>query len=213
MSGNNKTILRVDASMRKAQSVSRLLADEMVVALGGKLRGVDVINRDLSYGIGLVNDAWIDSDRTLEERRTQDQRVILAQSDALVSELQTADDIVLAVPIYNFSVPAAFKAWIDLVCRTDITYATENNEARGLLIGKRAFVVMTSSGTLGGTAIDSSSGYVKHILSFLGITNTTFVDATGLSENRRKVIADASKKIAKIGEIASGAQRNLSAAE
>jgi FMN-dependent NADH-azoreductase len=82
-----------------------------------------------------------------------------------------------------------------------------------MLTDKRAFVVITSGGTLGGSEIDYTSGYVKHILSFIGITDVTFVDATGLSKNRRKVIADASKEIAKIGDAASNAQRNLSAAE
>lgn len=185
----------------------------MVAALGGQSPDVEVVNRDLTCGVGLVNDAWIDSDRTPEEMRTQDQRVILAQSDALVSELQAADDIVIAVPIYNFSVPAAFKAWIDLVCRTNITFVYENDKPRGMLNDKRAFVVITSYGTLGGSEIDYTSGYVKHILSFIGITDVTFVDATGLSQNRRQVIADASKEIAKIGDAASNAQRNLSAAE
>ena len=213
MSRNSKTILRVDASMRRSNSVSRRLGDEMVAALGGQLREVEVINRDLTYGVGFVNDAWITSDKTLEERRTQDQRVILAQSDALVAELQTADDIVLGVPIYNFSVPAAFKAWIDLVCRTNITYTYTNEEARGLLLDKRAFVVITSGGTLGGSTIDYSTGYIKHILSFIGITDITFVDATGLSKDRRSVIANASKKITEIAQIVGGAQRNLSAAE
>ncbi len=213
MSRTPKTILRVDASMRKTQSVSRRLANEMVAALGGRSPDVEVINRDLSCGVGLVNDAWINSDRTPEEMRTQDQRVILAQSDALVSELQAADDIVIAVPIYNFSVPAAFKAWIDLVCRTNITFVYENDKPRGMLAGKRAFVVITSDGTYGGSEIDFTSGYVKHILSFIGITDVTFVDVTGLSKNRRKVIADASEEIAKIGDAASTAQRNLSAAE
>jgi FMN-dependent NADH-azoreductase len=199
--------------MRKTKSVSRRLADEMVAALGGRSPDVEVVNRDLTCGVGLVNDAWIDSDRTPEEMRTQDQRVILAQSDALVSELQAADDIVIAVPIYNFSVPAAFKAWIDLVCRTNITFVYENDKPRGMLTDKRAFVVITSGGTLGGSEIDYTSGYVKHILSFIGITDVTIVDATGLSKNRREVIADASKEIAKIGDAASNAQRNLSAAE
>jgi FMN-dependent NADH-azoreductase len=74
-------------------------------------------------------------------------------------------------------------------------------------------VVITSGGTLGRSEIDYSSGYVEHILSFIGITDVTFVDVTGLSKNRRKVIADASKTIAKIGEGASTNLRNLSAAE
>ena len=213
MSRVPKTILRVDASMRKTKSVSRQLADEMVATLGGCSHDIEVVNRDLSCGIGLVNDAWIDSDRTPEEMRTQDQRVILAQSDALVAELQAADDIVIAVPIYNFSVPAAFKAWVDLICRTNVTYVLENDKPRGILANKRAFVVITASGTLGGSEIDYTSGYVKHILSFIGIRDVTFVDATGLSKNRSSVIANASQEITKIGDVASNTQRNLSAAE
>ncbi|MEL0076538.1 MAG: NAD(P)H-dependent oxidoreductase, partial [Alphaproteobacteria bacterium] len=131
MSGPTKNILRIDASMRKSKSVSRRLADDLIISLGGQTQDVEVVNRDLTCGIGLVNDAWINSDRTPEERRTQEQRVLLAQSDALVDELLAADDIVIAVPIYNFSVPAAFKAWIDLVCRTGTTFVYENDEPRG----------------------------------------------------------------------------------
>ena len=82
-----------------------------------------------------------------------------------------------------------------------------------MLAGKRAFEVITSDGTHGGGEIDFTSGYVKHILSFIGITDVTFVEATGLSKNRREVIADASEEIAKIGDAASNAQRNLSAAD
>ena len=213
MSGTPKTILRVDSSMRKGESVCRQLADELISVLGGLSQDVEVINRDLAYGVGLVNDAWIESDRTAEERRTQDQRVILAQSDALVSELQAADDIVIAVPVYNFSVPAAFKAWIDLVCRTNTTFTYENGNPQGLLMNKRAFVVITSGGTLGDREIHYSSGYVKHILSFIGIKDVSFIDATGLSRNRSKVISEATKQIAKISGTVGNAERNLSAAE
>ena len=71
MSRTPKTILRVDASMRKTKSVSRRLADEMVAALGSRSPDVEVVNRDLTCGVGLVNDAWIDSDRTPEEMRTR----------------------------------------------------------------------------------------------------------------------------------------------
>lgn len=57
-----------------------------------------------------MNAAWIEAERASEENRTPDQRALLAQSDALVAELQATDDIVIATPIYNFSVPAALKA-------------------------------------------------------------------------------------------------------
>lgn len=213
MSVTNRTILRVDASMRRQKSVSRMLADEMVSSLGARKPGINVITRDLASGVGIVNAAWIDAERTSEENRTPDQRALLTQSDALVAELQAADDLVIATPIYNFSVPAALKAWIDLICREKITFIYENDRARGLLANKRATVIITSGGTIADTDVDYASNYIQHILKFIGILDVSVIDVTGLAKNRREVINNARKEIARVSERSIGAQRNLSVAE
>ena len=213
MSVNNKTILRIDASMRRQKSVSRMLADEMVAALGARMPGTSIINRDLAAGIGIVNAAWIEAERTSEENRTPDQRALLAQSDALVAELHAADDIVIATPIYNFSVPAALKAWIDLICRDKITFSYENDVPRGLLSNKQATVIITSGGTVSGNEIDYATGYIRHILEFIGVRDVTIIDVTGLSKNRQGVIADARTAINTASAKRLSGQRNLSVAE
>jgi FMN-dependent NADH-azoreductase len=199
--------------MRRQKSVSRMLADEIVAALGARKSSVNVINRDLAAGIGIVNAAWIEAERTSEENRTSDQRALLTQSDALVAELQAADDIVIATPIYNFSVPAALKAWIDLICRDKITFVYENDSSRGLLSNKRATVIVTSGGTLAGNDIDFTTSYIRHILSFIGVDDVTMIDVTGLSKNRRKVITDARREISSVSERQLADARNLSVAE
>jgi FMN-dependent NADH-azoreductase len=213
MSVNNKTILRIDASMRRQKSVSRMLADEMVAALGARKPSTSIINRDLAAGIGIVNAAWIEAERTSEENRTPDQRALLAQSDALVAELHAADDIVIATPIYNFSVPAALKAWIDLICRDKITFSYENDVPRGLLSNKQATVIITSGGTVSGNEIDYATGYIRHILEFIGVRDVTIIDVTGLSKNRQGVIADARTAINTASAKRLSGQRNLSVAE
>ena len=199
--------------MRRQKSVSRMLADEMVAALGARKSSVNVINRDLAAGIGIVNAAWIEAERTSEENRTPDQRALLTQSDALVAELQAADDIVIATPIYNFSVPAALKAWIDLICRDKITFVYENDSPRGLLSNKRATVIVTSGGTLAGKDIDFTTSYIRHILGFIGVDDVTMIDVTGLSKNRSRVIADARKQISVVSARQLADARNLSVAE
>ena len=199
--------------MRRQKSVSRMLADEMVAALGARKLGTSVTNRDLAAGIGIVNAAWIEAERTSEENRTQDQSALLSQSDALVAELQSADDIVIATPIYNFSVPAALKAWIDLICRDKITFTYENDVPRGLLSNKQATVIITSGGTIAGNEIDYATGYIRHILDFIGIRDVTIIDVTGLSKNRQGVIADARKAINTASAKRLSGQRNLSVAE
>ena len=199
--------------MRRQKSVSRMLADEMVAALGARKSSINVINRDLAAGIGIVNAAWIEAERTSEENRTSDQRALLTQSDALVAELQAADDIVIATPIYNFSVPAALKAWIDLICRDKITFVYENDSPRGLLSNKRATVIVTSGGTLAGKDIDFTTSYIQHILGFIGVNDVTIIDVTGLSKNRSRVIADARKEISSVSARQLADVRNLSVAE
>ena len=199
--------------MRRQKSVSRMLADEMVAALGARKSSINVINRDLAAGIGIVNAAWIEAERTSEENRTSDQRALLTQSDALVAELQAADDIVIATPMYNFSVPAALKAWIDLICRDKITFVYENDSPRGLLSNKRATVIVTSGGTLAGKDIDFTTSYIQHILGFIGVNDVTIIDVTGLSKNRSRVIADARKEISSVSARQLADVRNLSVAE
>ena len=199
--------------MRRQKSVSRMLADEMVAALGARKSSINVINRDLAAGIGIVNAAWIEAERTSEENRTSDQRALLTQSDALVAELQAADDIVIATPIYNFSVPAALKAWIDLICRDKITFVYENDSPRGLLSNKRATVIVTSGGTLAGKDIDFTTSYIQHILGFIGVNDVTIIDVTGLAKNRSRVIADARKEISSVSARQLADARNLSVAE
>lgn len=213
MSGSNRTILRIDASMRRQKSVSRMLADEMVAALGARKSSINVINRDLAAGIGIVNAAWIEAERTSEENRTSDQRALLTQSDALVAELQAADDIVIATPIYNFSVPAALKAWIDLICRDKVTFKYENDVSRGLLFNKQATVIITSGGTVAGNDIDFATGYIRHILEFIGVNDVTIIDVSGLSKNRAQVIEHARNQIADASAKRLSGQRNLSVAE
>ena len=213
MSGSNRTILRIDASMRQQKSVSRMLADEMVAALGARRQGVTVTSRDLAAGIGIVNSAWIEAEYTSEENRTPDQRALLAQSDALVAELQAADDIVIATPMYNFSVPAALKAWIDLICRDKVTFTYENDVSRGLLFNKQATVIITSGGTVAGNDNDFATGYIRHILEFIGVNDVTIIDVSGLSKNRAQVIEHARNQIADASAKRLSGQRNLSVAE
>jgi FMN-dependent NADH-azoreductase len=69
-----------------------------------------------------VDEAWVGANFTAPEDRTEAQRDALASSEALVEELEAADHIVIGAPIYNFSVPAALKAWIDQVARARRTF-------------------------------------------------------------------------------------------
>ncbi|RKP45232.1 FMN-dependent NADH-azoreductase [Trinickia fusca] len=69
-----------------------------------------------------VSAEWIHAAFTPPARRESWMRDVLAESDALVDELVAADVIVAGVPMYNFGVPAQFKAYIDNVVRVGRTF-------------------------------------------------------------------------------------------
>ena len=80
-------------------------------------------------------------------KRTPEQIAALELSDSLIAELRAADEIVIALPVYNFGVPAALKAWFDLVLRARVTFRYGPDGPVGLLEGKRATVLVASGGT------------------------------------------------------------------
>lgn len=169
-------VLRIDASGRTFGSVSRALADRTVDALQAETE-IALNRRELANGVPIIDADWIAARGVAGEDRTPDQNRILELSDALIGELRAADLLLIALPIYNFTVPASFKAWIDLVCRARETFRYTENGPIGLLAGKRALVLFVSGGTAYGSEIDFASGYVRHILGFIGITDVEFIAA------------------------------------
>ncbi|MFT7373912.1 MAG: FMN-dependent NADH-azoreductase [Oleiphilaceae bacterium] len=183
-------ILRIDASMRKNGSYSRTLSTKLIAQLKGQTSS-NVKERDLADGIPIINEAWIEANFTDVAERTAEQRSVLSFSDALISELTDTDTLVIGLPIYNFNVPAAFKAWIDQVARAKVTFRYGDNGPEGLLENKKAYVIISSGGTQLGSEVDFVSDYIHHVLGFIGIKDVTIIDSSGIGRNEEKVIADA----------------------
>ncbi len=189
-------ILRVDSSMRTEGSVSRNLADKLIERLSDS--NTQITERDLANGIELINENWIGSNFTDPADRSDEQKTSLATSDELVNELRAADTVVITAPVYNFHVPAALKAWIDMVARARETFRYTEEGPVGLLTGKKVYVVMTSGGTVLGAENDFVSGWLKYILAFMGMTDVTFIDSSGLMLDETK----AEKAEAEIADVA-----------
>lgn len=180
-SRNALKVLRIDSSARRDGSVSRRLADDLIEQLELSEGPLDLRVRDLAVEPPpFVGPAWVDANFTPPEGRSAEQRAALAGSDALVAELKDADVLVIGVPIYNFGIPAALKAWVDQVARARVTFRYTEKGPEGLLGGKRAYLVVASGGTAVGSAIDFATGYLRHVLGFLGIDTVEIVAADRL---------------------------------
>jgi FMN-dependent NADH-azoreductase len=184
-------ILRIDASIKGENSVSRKLTTRIVNRLLAGNKGARVTERDLSGGVPQIDGSWIGAVFTPAGDRNAEQAAIAAYSDALLDEVRAADILVIGMPVYNFGVPAQLKSWIDHLARKGETFRYTEAGPEGLLKGKRAIVAMSSDGTRIGSEIDFASGYVRHMLGFFGITDVEFVAADAILYAPETKVADA----------------------
>ena len=170
-------ILRVESSIKGEASVSRKLTDRIVARLTAADPDATVTLRDLSTGVPHIDGDWIGAVYTPAEARSPEQAERAAYSNTLLAEVRAADTLVIALPVYNFGVPAPLKGWIDHLARKGETFQYTEAGPEGLLKGKRAIVALSSDGTRIGSEIDFASGYIRHMLGFFGITDVDFIAA------------------------------------
>ncbi|HEY3645941.1 MAG TPA: NAD(P)H-dependent oxidoreductase, partial [Gammaproteobacteria bacterium] len=107
------------------------------------------------------------------------QHMELGLSDKLISELKEADVILIGSPMYNFTISAPLKGWIDMVVRTGETVDFSQRPPLGLLHGKKVIVITSRGGSYApGTltaALDFQEPYLRHILSLMGLRDITFI--------------------------------------
>lgn len=192
-----KNILRIDASMRKTGSHSRKLTDKLINQIRKSSEG-EIAIRDLADGVPIVDERWIGANFTDASKRSNEQNSRLLESDILVNELENADIIVIGLPIYNFGVPAAFKAWIDQIARVKRTFQYTENGPVGLLKDKKAYIIVASGGTKLDSALDFISGYLKHIFGFIGIEDLTIIDSSGLGRGEDEVLSRSREMIEQV---------------
>ena len=177
------TLLNIQSSPRGTSSLSRILSKDFVTEWQSTHDNGSVVLRDLAETqLPFVGVPWIGGVFVPPESRSTEQREALRISDGLIAELFAADHILIGTPMYNFTVPANLKAWIDLIVRPRVTHSGPP-ERKGLVTGKRCTILIASGGVydegLPAAASDYESGYLKRILAFIGITDVEVVMAGG----------------------------------
>lgn len=194
--GKALRLLRINSSARFEDSSSRALTDDVIGALEARYGEIEVTERDLAGGIRFVDENWVGANATATETRSDGQRETLAYSDELVAELQAADAIVIGVPVYNFSIPATLKAWIDMVARAGLTFRYTKDGPQGLLKDKKVYLAIASGGVPVDSPADFATPYLRHILKFIGISDVEVFAADQINRRGEEAIEDARLKIA-----------------
>jgi len=204
MLGEATRILEISSSGRRNDSATRTLSAELIAALEDGAGSQTVVHRDLSLGIPFVDEQWIEANFTPDELRTPAHLDTLAYSDELVAELQNADVLVIGAPVYNFSVPAPLKAWIDMIARARLTFRYTENGPVGLLEDKKAYLVVASGGVPVGSPVDFATPYLRHALSFVGITDVDVIAADKLNSEAEESMRRARESIAAVTRLSAG---------
>lgn len=161
------TLLHLDSSALGDASITRQLTAAAVAAL--RTPTTQVLHRDL--GVQPLPH-WSPAEAGS------------ALSAEVLAEFQAADVLVLGVPMYNFGVPSAFKAWIDHIAVAGQTFRYTAAGPEGLAGGKRVILVSARGGRYAELpALDFQEAYVRQVLGFLGIgaEAITVVRAEGLA--------------------------------
>lgn len=181
-----KNVLVVQSSPRGESSVSRKLTAQLLAQLN-RNGGIQVVQRDLSaHPLPHLQQAQLEGFFTPPDKRTLEQQEAILDSEMAVRELKDADILVISAPVWNFGIPSVLKAWIDHVVRAGHTFSYGPDGPKGLLKGKRVFVVTASGSVLSGGAFDFQEPYLRGVLGFMGLHDVTFIRAEGLSDPQFK---------------------------
>ena len=189
-------VLVLKSSILGGYSQSGQLVEHLVGQWQDK--GADITVRDLAAEPLPVLDGEIASGLRGGDDLSARQLEMLALSDTLINELKSHDTIVIAAPMYNFSIPTQLKNWIDLIARAGVTFTYTENGPKGLIEGKRVVVITTRGGMHKDGATDHVVPYLKTVLGFIGMENVEFVYGEALNmgpEANEKGIAAAKQDL------------------
>lgn len=195
-----KTLLKVQASLFGAAGHSSQLAERFIEDFRRRHGTVRVVVRDLDADpVPPLTLARLQALGTPAEERTPAQQAVVRSSDVLVEELKGADVIVFAVPMYNFTIPAALHNYFDHIARAGVTFRYTEKGAEGLIKGKQVIVAITRGGLY--EKEHSQTAFLREFLSFIGLEDLHFVHAEGLKvgdKTRERSLAAARQDIANL---------------
>ncbi|QYO66957.1 FMN-dependent NADH-azoreductase [Leptolyngbya sp. 7M] len=204
-------LLHLDASPRGERSHSRRMTKEFIEQWKKTHPNDTVTYRDIGRNpIPHVDELWIAAAFSPPEQHTPELREAIRLSDELVDEFLAADVYVIGVPMYNFSVPSVFKAYIDQIVRVGRTVAFEPNDTanvfKPLVLGKKMFIIESrgDSGFHPGGQYEKMNyhdPYLVTVFGFMGITDITFIHVENDEYGGTKLAESIANARAKITEL------------
>jgi FMN-dependent NADH-azoreductase len=167
--------------MSYSTKVGRSLAEE----LAATHPGTRIVVRDLaSDPLPHIGADFLSGLVAPAESRTVAQTAAVTLSDDIISEVFSADIIVIASAMINFGLSSTLKTWFDYLLRAGGTFKYSERGPEGLVKGKKAYIVEARGGIYSEgpmKAADFQEPYLKQLLSFIGITDVETIAVEGVA--------------------------------
>lgn len=210
------SILLVTSSPRGIASHSTRIATELAEKLLAADPSAKLVVRDLvANPLPHIDPDYSTGIYTPAEARTQRQSEVVGVSDGVLDELFAADTIILATGFINFGISSTLKSWVDHVARSGKTFAYGENGPKGLVTGKKVYIVLASGGIYSeGAAVqmDHAIPYLSSVLGFIGMTDVEVIRIEGVGMGPDAVTAALAKASAKVDALVAGSRQIETAA-
>lgn len=196
-------LLHIDSSVLGQNSVSRQLTRDVVAEWEARQPDIELTYRDLAARPPAPLSAETVAARQQSVATlTPQQRIERALDEELLTEFLAADVVVIGAPMYNFSIPAQLKAWVDRIVVAGRTFRYGPNGPEGLVTdAKRVIVVSTRGGiysSMPASGLDHQEAYLRTVFGFIGVTDVTIARAEGVNlgaEARMQAVAAARQEL------------------
>ena len=180
-------LLHVQSSPNVMTSVSRKLSQKFVDIWSSSHAGFEIDMLDLvADPLPHLGPEGIGGLFAPPDQHTPEMAASAALSDRLITQLEAADVIVIGAPMINFTIPTQLKSWFDYVTKAGRTFEYSGpGQARGLLFGKRVFVIEARGGDYADppmNAFDFQEPLLRMLLMFLGMFDVSFIRAEGVRQ-------------------------------
>jgi FMN-dependent NADH-azoreductase len=204
-------VLHVCANPKPTEeSVSKQLAAAFFAKLIELKPEVELVNVDLYeekppfYSYEMFKRAWYPVfDESYEPSKVEEMAINYATKQA--ENFNNADVLVLTMPMWNFTVPAIMKAWIDQVLSPGLTFSISKEDGIKPLHKIKSIVLLVSSGGIykEDDDRDALSRQVRAAFGFVGIEDLEIVWAEGQNplffdnnEENKAIAVEAASEIA-----------------
>ncbi|MGE0238009.1 MAG: FMN-dependent NADH-azoreductase [Parvibaculaceae bacterium] len=179
------SILLITSSPRGSASHSTRIATELARKIAAADPEATLLVRDLAAKpLPHIDSDYSAGIYTPPEQRNPRQTELVGASDEAVDELFAADTIIIATGLINFNISSTLKSWIDHVARAGRTFSYGKDGPKGLLTGRKVYVVLASGGVYSeGPAVqlDHAVPYLRTMLGFIGLTDVEVIRVEGVA--------------------------------